>query len=387
MHGIIRPDGLVREEEHDGRGSKLRRLLHAYRHFIALVVAPTLLVAFYYYAIASDQYESRADFVVRRADNPISGNGFGQLLGMNFGASATSSEAYLVADYLLSHDALKRLRDQDQIVSRFRRPHIDWVSRLWFADPTPEKLLEYYRDQVGIEQDVETGISHLRVHAFTPEDAYAISRKLLLLGEERINAINERTYRDRVASSQKEFAEAESDLQKAQTTLTAFRRNREDIDPEGSGKAQISLVSELTGRLVTAQARLRAMEGVIGRDSPQYRAAQRQVAALEAQVGGQSDRIASGGESIASSLGGYESLVIQRENAARRYAAAATQYEAIKAEAARKQIYLIRVVDANRPVKSLYPERGKIVLTVFCCLALAFAIGWLLLIGIKEHNI
>jgi len=386
MHGIIRPEGLMQEDE-QSRTGRLRHMLHAYRHFIALVILPTLLVAFYYYAIASDQYESKADFVVRRADNPVSGNGFGQLLGMNFGASATSSEAYLVADYLLSHDALKRLRDEDQIVARFRRPHIDWISRLWFAEPTPEKLLEYYRDQVTIEQDIETGISHLSVHGFTQEDAYAISRKLLLLGEERINAINERTYRDRVTSSQSEFAKAEDDLQKAQTTLTAFRRTREDIDPEGSGKAQISLVSELTGRLVSAQARLRAMQGVIAADSPQYRAAQRQVSALETQIAGQSDRIAGGGQSIASSLGGYESLVIQRENAARRYAAAATQYETIKAEAARKQIYLIRVVDANRPVKSLYPERGKIVLTVFCCLALAFTIGWMLMAGIREHNI
>lgn len=386
MHGIIRPEGLMQEDE-QSRTGRLRHMLHAYRHFIALVILPTLLVAFYYYAIASDQYESKADFVVRRADNPVSGNGFGQLLGMNFGASATSSEAYLVADYLLSHDALKRLRDEDQIVARFRRPHIDWISRLWFPEPTPEKLLEYYRDQVTIEQDIETGISHLSVHGFTQEDAYAISRKLLLLGEERINAINERTYRDRVTSSQSEFAKAEDDLQKAQTTLTAFRRTREDIDPEGSGKAQISLVSELTGRLVSAQARLRAMQGVIAADSPQYRAAQRQVSALETQIAGQSDRIAGGGQSIASSLGGYESLVIQRENAARRYAAAATQYETIKAEAARKQIYLIRVVDANRPVKSLYPERGKIVLTVFCCLALAFTIGWMLMAGIREHNI
>jgi capsular polysaccharide transport system permease protein len=306
---------------------------------------------------------------------------------MNFGSSATSAEAYLVADYLLSHDALKRLRDEDQIVSRFRRPHIDWLSRLWFADPTPEKLLDYYQNQVSVEQDIEGGISHLRVHAFTPEDAHVITRKLLLLGEERINAINDRTYRDRVASSYKEFAEAESNLLKAQATLTAYRRNREDIDPEGSGKAQISLVSALTGQLVTAQARLRAMEGVISRNSPQYLAAQRQVSALDAQVAGQSNRIAGEGESIASSLGGYESLVIQRESATRRYAAADSHYEAIKAEAARKQIYLIRVVDANLPVKSLFPKRGKIVLTVFCCLALAFAIGWLLLAGVKEHNL
>jgi capsular polysaccharide transport system permease protein len=387
MHGIIGPEGAAHGAQDRSLRSELGRLARAYRHFLLLVVAPTLVVAFYYYAIASDQYQSQADFVVRQEGSPAGGDGLGQLFGMNFGVSAKNAEAYLVADYLLSHDAVARLRREDQLVERFRRPHVDWISRLWFASPTPEKLLAYYRDQVTVEQDIETGISHLRVHAFRPDDAYALSRKLLLLGEERINAINARSYRDRVSSSEQEFLKADADLQEAQKVLTAFRRNREDIDPEGSGKAQIGLVSELTASLVAARSRLRAMQGAISTSSPQYKALAAQVAALEAQVAGQADRLAGGGQSIASSLGGYESLVVRRENAARRYAAAATRYEQAKAEAARKQIYLVQIVDANRPVKSLFPERGKIVLTVFLSLSLAFGIGALLLAGLKEHRL
>ncbi len=385
--GIFRPGGQALEERDQSMRERFGRIARHYRYFLALVVVPTLLVACYYYLFASDQYEARADFIVKKADSPATNLGVGQLLGMTLGESAVSSEAHLVSEYLLSHDAVERLRKEDQLVERFRRPQIDWISRLWFAEPTPEKLLSYYEDHVTIDQDLETGITHLNVHAFTPEDAYELNRKLLLLGEEQINKINERTYRDRIASSEAELKKAEADMLQVQTALTSFRRTREDINPEGSGEAQVSLVTELTAQLVGARARLQAMRGVISTSSPQFRAAQVQVSALEAQVAAQSDRIAGSEQSIATSLGDYESLVVQRENTAKRYAVLANQYEQALAEAARKQVYLIRVVDTNMPVKSLYPERGRIVLTVFFSLALLYAIGWMLLAGVKEHNI
>lgn len=387
MHGIVRPEPLDDDTDRAAPPSRLRRLYGVYRQFILLVVVPTLAVAGYFYLIASNQYESQADFVVRRADVQQVGDGFAQIFGMNLGGSATTAEAHLVSDYLLSHDAVARLRKEDQLVERFRPAGTDWISRLWFAQPTPEKLLSYYRRQVTIEQDAETGISHLRVHVFAPGDALAINRKLLALGEERINQLNQRTFHDEVASAAGDLEQASNALTTAQLQLTAFRRVHGDIDPQGSGKAQIDLVSNLTGNLVAARARLRAMEGVIGRESPQYRAATAQVQALESQVAGQSNRIAGSGPSIAASLGGYENLVIRRENAARRYATVAAQYDHAKAEAERKQVYLIRVVEPNLPVKSLFPERGKIVLTTFFALALSYGIGWLLLAGVKEHSL
>jgi capsular polysaccharide transport system permease protein len=387
MHGIVRPEPLAEELHASRPHSKARELVRTYRFFLMLVILPTLVVAAFYYLIASNQYESRADFVVRRADVQQVGDGFAQIFGMNLSGSATTSEAHLVSDYLLSHDAVARLRKEDLLVDRFRRSGTDWISRLWPADPTPEKLLSYYRRHVSIDQDPESGISHLSVRVFSPEDSYAISRKLLALGEERINQLNERTYHDAVTSAARDLDTANNALSVAQQQLTGFRRGHADIDPEGSGKAQIGLVSTLTGNLVAARARLRAMEGAIGRDSPQYRAAAGQVHALEAQTAGQSNRLAGTGPSIAASLGDYEELVIRRENAARRYATVAAQYDRAKAEAERKQVYLVRVVDPNMPVKSLFPKRGTIVLTVFFGLALAYGIGWLLLAGVREHSL
>jgi capsular polysaccharide transport system permease protein len=387
LHGIVQPNHVAAAPTGlEGVVTRLKGLAWANRFFLALVILPTLLVAAYYYLVASNQYEASADFVVKRAENSATGNDVGQLLGFSFGSSATTSEAYAVGEYLSSHDAVARLRKEDDLVRRFRPDGVDVLSRLWSSNPTPERLLKFYRRQVTIEQDLTSGITHLRVHAFTPEDAFLISSKLLLMGEQRINAINDRTYRDQVTTAQRELAEAEQDMVRIQSQMTGYRRAKEDINPEGTGQMQMTMVSGLTARVVEARSRLRAMAGLISPSSPQYRALAVQLRALEAQVAAQNSKIAGQDDSIATSLGGYEALSVQREQATRRYAAAAAQYEQARAAAKRQQLYLIRVVDPNRPVKSLFPERGRIVLTVLVSLFLAYAVGWLLWAGVKEHS-
>lgn len=386
MHGIVEPETDYRTQRESLR-ARLGSFVRQNRWFLGLVVLPTAILTLYLYAFASDQYEARADFIVRQADSREIGGNFGQLLGMSFGVSATTSEAYLVSDYLLSHETVERLRKEDRLVERFRRPQIDLVSRLWSAAPTPEKLLEYFRRQARIIQDPDTGISHLTVRAFTPKDAYSITRKMLSLGEERINQLNERTYNDQVANSRRELQKAEEGMLRAERAMTAFRRIKGDINPEGTGKAQTELVTQLEGRLALARSKLAQMDGVISPDSPQYKAMRAQVQSLQAQISNQSRKLAGGEGSIASSLGDYERLAVRQESATRLYGVAVAQFEKAKADAQRQQVYLVRVVDVNMPVKSLYPERLKLVFTMLLALTFAYAIGWMIISGLREHHI
>ncbi|AMK18952.1 lipopolysaccharide biosynthesis protein [Sphingobium sp. MI1205] len=387
MDGIIKPAEQAKFEERQKSNVLLRRL-YAFRYFLLLVVLPTAIVATYYYLIASDQYESSADFVVRRGDSPTrSSGGAGALLGFSVGGTAAQTDALIIQDYLLSHDAVARLRREDRLVERFQRPHVDFLSALWGANPAPETLLKYYRKHVDVEQNVEDGITDVRVRAFTPADAHVIAEKLLQMGEQRVNQINERTMKGQLTAAKSQLASAERDLAAVQGKITAFRRVKGDIDPAGTGKAQIGLVADLTANLAAAKARLNALQGFISRSSPQYRAIEAQVRALDAQVASQNARLASGGNNIATGLGKYEDLLIRQEFAGKRYAAAAASYEDARAQALKQQLYLVRVVDPNIPVKSQFPARGRVVITVFFSLLLAYGIGWMLLAGVKEHSL
>ena len=387
MHGVIQPPHRVQRAGAGGWGVRLKDLAWANRFFLGIVMLPTLLAAAYLYLIASNQYESSADFVIRHAEAPANTGGVGQIFGLSLGTSTTASEAFIVQKYLLSHDAVAKLRREDGLVARFRPDGVDWFSRLGSADPTPERLLKYYSKQVSLDQDDTSGITHLTVHTFRPQDSFALTAKLLRMGEQQINAINQQTYKDQVSAAQRELGGAAQQLAMIQRRLTGFRRVHQDVDPEGTGRAQLTMVTNLTTSLVQARSQLAAMGRAVSRSSPQYLAMQRQVQALEAQVAGQSSQMAGSGHSVANRLGDYEQLVIEREEAAKLHAATAAQYAQAVAEAKRKQLYLVRVVEPNRAVKSLFPERGKMVLTVFASLFFAYAIGWLLWAGVKEHSI
>ena len=208
MHGIIKPHSADALVERQHWSEKLRVWSWRNKWFLAIVVVPTLLAALYYYIVAADQYQSEAHFIVRTADaSPMPTSGFSQFLGLGGGMSPSRGEAMSVNDYLDSQQVVNRIDDKLNLVERFRRPEADIATRLWFSQPTPEMLLRYYRRQVNVKYNQETGITTLQVRAFRPSDSFAIINELLALGEGRVNEINRRSQTDQLASARRQLAE------------------------------------------------------------------------------------------------------------------------------------------------------------------------------------
>ena len=385
MHGVIQPVGMdVRR--HETRLSRLRESLYGYRWFLALVVAPTLLVAAYYYLIAADQYQSETHILVHAAETQKPQvSGLGAILAG--GSDAAGPEAMSVADYLTSHDVVAALRKKLDLVNRYRRPGVDWFSRLTGGDqPTDEALLKYYLKQTTVEVNSGTGITVIQARAFSPQDAYAIANALLNLGDQRVNSLNNAAYSDAIASQERQLRQAQDNLARAQGAISSFRANQADIDPTGTGSAQTALVTQLTGQLAAARAQMVSVGETISRESPQYVALSRRVAALQMQVDAQQGKLAgSGGSTIASRVAGYNELIMRQQFAQRQYETIVAALDRARQQVLDKHLYLVRVVNPNLPEKSQFPQKGRITLTVFFSLLVAYGIGWMLVAGVKEH--
>lgn len=385
MHGIMTAgddEGVLRPP----LSHRVRDWLWVKRWFFLVVVLPIAITASYLYLMAADQYESEAHFVVRSTESAtMPSSGLGSLLGLTSTSNAQNN-AGMVSDYLQSHDAVIALGRQMNLTEMFRRPEADVLSRLSNAHPTPEKLLKFYLSHVSVKFNSETGIAALTARAFRPEDAYRINKALLSLGEQRVNEMNVRSYNDSVLTARQQLKQAEDSVADVQARMTAFRQNRGDIDPQGSGESQIHMVSTLEMNLSTARAQLDAMRSLINPTSPQFVAMAARVHALEAEVARQSARMAGTGADMATSLGGYEDLKIRQDFAAKRYDAAAADLEKARADAQRQQLYVVRVVDPNMPVKPLFPQRMRILATISLALLLVYGIGWLIIAGVREHE-
>jgi len=384
MHGFITPADPT-EDRALTTGERVRNLLYARRWFFLIVLLPTLLVGLYLYLYAANQYESEAHFLVHSADKTQIPSAGASALTMLTGVGSGQNEAMSVADYLTSHDAVAKLRKEDGLVERFQRPGVDVLSRLFGTNPTPERLLRYYQRQVKVKFDTDSGITTIKVHSFTPEDSYHIAQKLLQIGEQRVNALNERSYADEIANARRVLDEAEAALTANDAAMTAFRHRSGDIDPQATGTAQIGLVSTLTAQLAAVRAQLQTMSGVISPSSPQYQALAAHAASLQTQLDAQSGKLTGRSDSITNDVSEYQSLVLRRDFLNKRYEAAAASLEKAREQAIQQELYLQRVVNPNMPVKALYPERLRILATVLVSLLLIYSIGWLIVAGVREH--
>jgi capsular polysaccharide transport system permease protein len=354
------------------------------RPFLLIVVLPTLLLTAGEYLIAADQYESEAHFVVRsNQGDTAASSSLGQMLGLGGGPSP--AEARSVGDYLTSHDAVAALQKKFDLAAIFRRPEADVFTRLHFAKPAAETLLKYYRHQVDVSYNNDTGITDLTVRAFRPKDAQVLAETLLELGEARVNTFNQRALEDSISVARQQLAEAEAGVAEAQHSVTGFRQGERDIDPARTSTADITMASTLQGQLAQGRAQLSAMSKAVDADSPQYVALKAQVQALEVQVNAAQSHLAGPQTAMAPGLGTYESLQLRQEFAAKRYEAAATALEGARASALKQQIFVVRVVDPNLPQRALYPRRLKAIAIVFLGLLLSYGIGWLILAGVREH--
>jgi capsular polysaccharide transport system permease protein len=385
MHGIIVPRGIAEDSRNATGLDRIKRWIWQRRVLLTTVVLPVALLGLYLFAFASDQYESEAHFLVRSQRSSPQPSGLSQAMSVMGVGVSSSGDGVSVADYLSSHDAADSLRREDRFVDRFHRPDVDFFSRLRSANPTPEKLLKYYRKHVLVEYNTETGITTLRVRSFQPEDSYELIGKLLKLGEQRVNYLNVRSYSDSVALARHQLADAETRLSKVQSVITRYRENKGDINPLVTGQAQIGLVATLNAQLAAARAQQVSMGRLINQSSPQYQAVAARVRALEGQIAGLSSKLSGGNNAIATNLGGYEDLQVRQQFLAKRYDAAAASLDQAREQALRQQLYLVRIVEPNKPVKALYPERWRILGTVAIALLLAYSIGWLIVAGVREH--
>lgn len=360
-----------------------RKRLAWLRNLALFVLLPTLAVAIFEYGLVANQYESETHFVIRTAGQSGSTNsGLGQLLGLD--PNPTAADSQTVVDYLLSHDAVASLERAVGLRAMFRRPEADIFSRL-DTDAAPETLLRYYREMVHVDIGHEAGITRIGVRGFRPADAQRLAEALLVIGERRVNEFNKRLLTNRLAAAREALQAAEAGVSDTQTALSGLRQSARDIDPERTGTARIAMVTQLQGDLAQARARLAGMAAAVRPDSPQYVAQAAQVRALKQQVDAEQASLTGSPHATATGLGRFEGIRFRQELAAKRYETATAALDTAREQALRQQLYLVRIVEPNLPAKALYPKRLKLVATIFFALLLIYAIGWLILAGVREH--
>jgi capsular polysaccharide transport system permease protein len=367
--------------------SRIRRLIRRLdRIFILTVAAPTLIASVYFGLVASDAFIAESRFVVRSPQNNASPGGLGALLS-GTGFARAQDDIYPVRDYILSRDALKELDEALHVRKAYADSHIDFLNRFpsFDLDESFEAFYRHYVKQIDADYDSTSSILTLRVRAYTPELARDMNELLLRASERLLLGLNERARHDLVEVAQREVREAEARSKDATLALAAMRSKDTVFDPNAQSALQLQGVSRLQGELVSTQAQMAQLRRLTP-DNPQVGALAAKVEILQKAVASENAKV-TGNES--SSLNAkaptYDKLALEKGFADRALTTALASLEAARSEAARKHLYLERLVQPNLPDKAMEPRRLRSVLTVFVMGLVLWGVVSLVVASVREH--
>lgn len=352
--------------------------------FLLYVILPTLIVAGYYFFVASPQYASETTFVVRSSSQQAL-TGLGSILRSTV-MGASQEPSYSITEYIKSRDALARLNREVGFAGLLARPEADFLSRFpnMISGSSQEDLYDAYQKFVSALYDPSTGVTTLTVRAFRPEDAQKIASSLMSGSEELVNRMNDRARNDAIDLAQKEAERSKRNVEDIQVRMTEYQVREGVLDPQANSKGTVELIAGLNKELADTQAAL-AQVRTFSPESPQVRSLQARANTLQQQIAAQRAAVIGPDGHVAQSVAQFQRLMLDRDFAEKELAAATASLDVARSDALRKQVYLERISEPSLADRSRYPKRLVDTLTVFVAIFIIYAIVWLLLANVREH--
>ncbi|GBD57556.1 capsule biosynthesis protein [Gluconobacter wancherniae] len=353
--------------------------------FLLMVVLPTLLAIIYYGLIASPQYVSQADFIVRGQTPQTPGLLAGIL--SSGGATGGSEDTYAVQDYVMSRDAAQLLLKTQDLSHVFNIPEADVLARFpnFYSGGTFEHFYRYYKRHVKAELDTTTGLSTLSVRTFEAATSQRIARALLTAAEQLVNEMNERQRENTIAASLRERDKAISRLQTLNIRIDAYRNQTGLLDPQRQSQPLLTDLAGLDTARMTTRVQLEQLRRSTP-NSPLIEVLTRRLSALDQEIANSATKVTGDGKSFVPKISGYEDLIFQRQLVEREVSAADAALDSARIQADRQQLYLEEISKPDFPDYPVYPRSIADIAIVFVTMLGLYFIGSLLVAGAREHK-
>ncbi len=354
IHEIQR--GLVRRR-------RFRLFLMVLR-LLVFVALPTSLVGYYYYNIATDMYETKAEFIIQKNEAQGSAGLGGLLAGTGF---AKSEDSIVVQGYLTSREALVRLDQEEGYRLHFEDENIDEYQRLP-ANASVEETFKFYEKNVVVGYDPSEGVIRLEVIATTPEASQRFAEALIRYAEERVDALSQRVREDQMRGTREAYDEAETRMLEAQQIVLTLQEQRGIFSADVEVASQMSIISALETQIEDKRLALNVQLSNERPNPIRVSALENEIDLLETRVAELRSTITESTDSVASLASISAELHIAEANLLTRQAMlqqALQQVEFARIEANRQVRYLSMGVEPVSPDIPTYPRKFENTLLAF----------------------
>jgi capsular polysaccharide transport system permease protein len=355
--------------------------------FIAVVVVPTLLTAFYLFAVASDQYVAEFRFTLNSAEAPRF-DPASLLTGLTAPGPPAALESQILVQYIGSRAIVDRLDGALDLRRLFSSPRADWWSRL-STPATIEELVRYWKGQIDPVYDNASGTVTVRVRGFDPGEALRLAEAVVAACEALVNELSLRSRTDALSHANTELAQAEDRLKAVLARVRAFRDREGLIDPARTAEANGTLAARLRDQLIKANTDLAILKRYMRDDSPSVRVLTARIRATETQLRSlgaeMTDPAEARSDRLTRRLGDYEQIESEKRFAEASYQLALRAVEQARASADRQRVFIASFVPPSLPEEALYPRRWRTLGTVALIAFALWGIGGLIAQSVREH--
>lgn len=364
-------------------GRRVRHIVLAL-FFLAWVLAPLGVSAWYLYTVAQDQYASHVGFSVRREEM---GSAVEILGGITELSGSSSTDTDILYEFLRSQQIVRLINARLPLAEIFTRPE-DPVFSLG-EDTRIEALHGHWKRMVKVYYDNASGLIEVRVLAFSPEEAQALAEALFVESAEMINRLSAIARADATRYAQEELERAVERLKAARQAMTAFQNRTGIVDPAADLQGQMGVLNGLNGQLANAQVDLELLLDNSSQNDPRVQQARRKIAAIEQLI--EQERLkftdaGSGENAFSALLAEFAELRVDVEFAEKSYVSAQATYDAALAEAQRTSRYLATHIEPTLAETAEYPQRIILLLTIGGILFISWAILTMIYYSLRDRR-
>jgi len=338
------------------RRRRRRMTLLAVR-LLVFVGLPTLITAWYFYAIATPLYATNSEFVVQQADAQPSGGGIGGILGGG-GVMGGLQDNVTVQSFLLSREAMHRLDQEQGFKAYFQQDFIDPLRRL-DPDATDESAFRLYQDVVNVGYDPTEGIIRMEVVAADPQTSATFARALVGYAEERVDQLTQRVRENQMGDAMDSVGAAQEQMNTAQLHVLELQQRYQVLSSEVEVTLLTQQITGLETQLNQEMLSLADLQANARPNQARLAQAERRIATLQTQIADLRGALTQGNADGTSLAQVQRELLMAESDVATRQmllAQAMQQLEAARIEANRQVRYLSLGVSPVAQDEPAYPR-------------------------------
>ncbi len=347
------------------------------------VVACFTIAVIYFGFIASDRYVSRAELVVKQADQIKMLPDALSMLGLG---GSNHQDILLIQDYLKSADLLNKLDKELGLKTHYQSHKVDYFSRLP-NNVSSEEFLKYYREHLTLRLDDISGVLTIELQAFDPAYGQKVVGLMLKESEGFINKLGHQVALEQLAFVEKEVDRAYQRVQAEKAKVLEFQNTHHLISPESTSTARMGVVSQIEGQLAQQQAQLKQLQSYMKATAPAVVSVQARVNALTEQLAQEQARLTGADKNAMNEVtASYMDVQTQATLAADLYKTGLISLEQARIEAYRKLKHLLIISKPTLAEDAEYPRRLYNLATIAVLLCLLYGLIVMGLATLREHQ-